>query len=126
MTSGPKVYLNCLNSLTTLILCSPPSNLNLLIQIVVTDIYSKPTESHLYLPFSSTQPSHCKRAIPYGVAQRIKVSIKENQVPVKKILVARVFSLQRQVIYQIKAKRSNDLIKDFISSNFKRRLSFSL
>ena len=46
--------------------------------------------------------------------------------PQKKILVARVFSLQRQVIYQIKAKRLNYLIKDFISSNFKRRLSFLL
>ena len=44
----------------------------------------------------------------------------------KNILVARVFSLQRQVIYQIKAKRLNYLIKDFISSNFKRRLSFLL
>ena len=44
----------------------------------------------------------------------------------KKILVARVFSLQRQDIYQIKAKRSSYLIKDFISSNFKKRLSFLL
>ena len=44
----------------------------------------------------------------------------------KKILVARVFSLQRQVIYQIKAIRSNNLIRDFILSNFKRRLSFLL
>ena len=46
--------------------------------------------------------------------------------PTEKILVARVFSLQRQVMYQIKAKRLNYLIKDFISSNFKRRLSFLL
>ena len=44
--------------------------------------------------------------------------------PTEKILVAQVFSLQRQVICQIKAKRLNYLIKDFISSNFKRRLSF--
>ena len=44
--------------------------------------------------------------------------------PTEKILVARVFSLQRQVIYQIKAKRSNYLIKDFISSNFKKPLKF--
>ena len=49
----------------------------------------------------------------------VKVSVKENEVPTEKILVARVFSLQRQVIYQIKAKR-------LISSNFKRRLSFLL
>ena len=46
--------------------------------------------------------------------------------PQKKILVARVFSLQRQVIYQIKAKRLNYFVKDFISWNFKRRLSFLL
>ena len=34
---------------------------------------------------------------------RVKVSVKENEVPTEKILVARVFSLQRQVIYQIEA-----------------------
>ena len=44
----------------------------------------------------------------------IKVSVKENEVPTeKKILVVQVFSLQRQVIYQIKAKRLNYLIKIF-------------
>jgi len=59
-----------------------------------------------------------------GMRERsIKVSVKENEVPTEKILVVRIFSLQMQVIYQIKAKRSNYLIKDFISSNFKRRLS---
>ena len=47
-----------------------------------------------------------------------KVSVKENEVATEKILVARVFLLQRQVIYQTKAKRLNYLIKDFISSNF--------
>ena len=58
---------------------------------------------------------------------RVKVSVKENEVPTdKKILVARVFSLQRQVIYQIKAKRLNYVITDFILSNFKRRFSFLL
>ena len=34
--------------------------------------------------------------------------------------------LQRQVIYQIKAKRLNYIIKDVISLNFKRCLSFLL
>ena len=57
----------------------------------------------------------------------LKVSVKENEVPTEKqILLAGVFSLQRQVIYQIKAKRLNYLIKDFILSNFKRRLTFLL
>ena len=39
---------------------------------IKTDIYAKPTDSHLYLPFSSSHPAHCKRAIPYGVALRIR------------------------------------------------------
>lgn len=39
---------------------------------VQSDIYSKPTDSHLYLPYSSSHPSHCKKAIPYGVALRLK------------------------------------------------------
>ena len=57
----------------------------------------------------------------------LKVSVKKNEVPTaKKILLAGVFSLQRQVIYQIKAKRLNYLIKDFILSNCKRRLNFLL
>ena len=41
-------------------------------KLIITDIYSKPTDGHLYLPFSSSHPSLCKRAIPYGVALRIK------------------------------------------------------
>ena len=59
----------------------------------------------------------------------VNVWVKENEVPMEKNSSrARVyiFSLQRQVIYQVKAKRLNYLIKDFISSNFKRRLSFLL
>ena len=32
---------------------------------IYTDIYAKPTDSHLYLPFSSSHPFHCKQTIPY-------------------------------------------------------------
>ena len=39
---------------------------------IVTDIYSKPTDSHLYLPFTSLHPYHCKKAIPCGIALRVK------------------------------------------------------
>ena len=63
-TFGLKVGQNCLNSLTTFILCTPPSNSNWFIRIVflhvldltlhlikdgliVTDICYKPNESHL-------------------------------------------------------------------------------
>ena len=59
----------------------------------------------------------------------LKVSVKKNEVPTEKNSSrASIFTTksQRQVIYQVKAKRLNYLIKDFILSNFKRRLSFLL
>ena len=39
---------------------------------ISTDVYAKPTDSHLYLPFSSSHSIHCKRAVPFGIALRIK------------------------------------------------------
>ena len=41
-------------------------------RFIKTDIYAKPTDSHLYLPSSSSHPADCKRAIPYGVALRVR------------------------------------------------------
>ena len=38
----------------------------------ITAIYAKYKNSHLYLPFSSSHPAHCKWAIPYGVALRVR------------------------------------------------------
>ena len=35
-------------------------------------MYAKLTDSHLYFPFSSSHPAHCTRAIPYGVALRVR------------------------------------------------------
>ena len=34
---------------------------------IETDVYAKPTDSHLYLPPSSAHPQHCKKSIPYIV-----------------------------------------------------------
>ena len=48
----------------------------------------------------------------------------KTRCPQKKILVTRVFSLQGQVIYQIKAKRLNYLIKDVILIEFQKVLNF--
>ena len=39
---------------------------------LVTDIYSKNTDTFNYLPFSSSHPRHCARNIPYSLARRIK------------------------------------------------------
>ena len=35
------------------------------------DIYYKPTDTHRYLTFSSNQPKHCKKNIPFTLARRI-------------------------------------------------------
>ena len=43
-----------------------------------TDVYSKPTGNHLYLPYSSSHPRRCKKAIPYGVALRLIRNCSEN------------------------------------------------
>ena len=34
-------------------------------RFISTDVYAKPTDSHLYLPFLSTHQIHCKRAVPF-------------------------------------------------------------
>ena len=45
---------------------------------ISTHVYAKPTDSHLYLPFFSSHPVHCKRAVPFGVALRIKRNCSTN------------------------------------------------
>ena len=45
--------------------------LNLVYGFIQTNIYSKPTDNHIYLLCNSAHPTHCYRAIPYGVATRV-------------------------------------------------------
>ena len=46
--------------------------LHLVDSFIRTDVYSKPTDSHLYLPPSSTHPRHVFKAIHFSVATRIR------------------------------------------------------
>ena len=46
--------------------------LNLVDGFIQTDIYSKPTDNHIYLLRNSAHPAHVTRAIPYGVATRLR------------------------------------------------------
>ncbi len=39
---------------------------------IATDVYSKPTDTHQYLLSNSCHPSHCKKAIAYSQALRIR------------------------------------------------------
>ena len=40
--------------------------------IIITDVYSKPTDTYNYLPFNRAHPRHVVRNIPYSLAGRIK------------------------------------------------------
>ena len=40
--------------------------------LIETDLYSKPTDKHQHLLFSSCHPSHTKKAIPYSLALRLR------------------------------------------------------
>ena len=46
---------------------------------IISDISAKPTDCHLYLSSSSSHPAHSKRAIPYGVALRIRRNCSTNE-----------------------------------------------
>ena len=46
--------------------------LNLVDGFIHTDIYSKPTDNHIYLLRNSAHPAHCTKAIPFGVATRVR------------------------------------------------------
>ena len=72
-------YINSLCPTIKFTLVSSPSllnvldlTLNLVDGFIQTDIYSKPTDNHIYLPRNSAHPTHVTRAIPYGVATRIR------------------------------------------------------
>ncbi|PFX11759.1 hypothetical protein AWC38_SpisGene24406 [Stylophora pistillata] len=50
-----------------------------------TDVYSKPTDSHLYLPPSGAHPKHVFKAISYSVATRLQRNCSEQAFLVKRI-----------------------------------------
>ena len=53
-------------------------SLHLVEGFIQTDVYPKPTDSHLYLPPSSAHPKHVFEAIPYGVATRLQRNCSEQ------------------------------------------------
>ena len=50
-----------------------------------TDVYSKPTDSHLYLPQCSAHPGHVFKAIPFGVATRLRKNYSHEEFFVKRL-----------------------------------------
>ena len=52
--------------------------LHLVDGFILTDVYSKPTDSQLYLPPSSAHLEHVFKAIPFGVASRLRRNCSEG------------------------------------------------
>ena len=59
--------------------------LHLVDGFIQTDVYSKPTDSHLYLPPSSAHPRHVFKAIPFGVASRLRRNCSEDAFLTKRL-----------------------------------------
>ena len=53
--------------------------LSLVDRFIQTDIYSKPTDHHMYLLCNSAHPRHCTKAIPFGVATRVHRNCSTNE-----------------------------------------------
>lgn len=46
---------------------------------IETDIYYKPTDSKMYLPFQSCHPKHTKVSLPFSLARRIRCIVSEQR-----------------------------------------------
>ena len=66
-------YNNSLYPTIKFTLVHSPTSLDVLDEgYIQTDIYFKPTDNHIYLLCNSAHPAHCSKAIPYGVATRVR------------------------------------------------------
>ena len=52
--------------------------LHLIEGFIQTDVYSKPTDGHLYILQSIAHPKHVFKAIPYGIATRLQKNCSEQ------------------------------------------------
>ena len=47
---------------------------------IITDVYSKPTDTHQYLDFKLCLPKHVKKGIPYGQALRYRRTCSSDEI----------------------------------------------
>ncbi len=103
---------------------------------IKTDIYYKPTDAHLHVPFSSCHPRHTKHNIPYSLARRLctiiddPVSKKERLDELKSFLLARGYpvtlidtgiqnalSIPQSVLRQVQKRAENKIMPFVITHN---------
>lgn len=54
-------------------------------EVIMTDVYYKPTDTHQYLHFNSCHPRHTKRAIPYNLSRRICTIVNDESVKIQRL-----------------------------------------
>ena len=62
---------------------------------IQTDIYSKPTDNHIYLLRNSAHLTHCSKAIPYGVATRVRRNCSTSEAFEKRSLEYQSYLINR-------------------------------
>ena len=136
-------YINSLYPTIKFTLVSSPNSLNVLDLtlnlvdgFIETDIYSKPTDNHIYLLRNSAHPAHVTRAIPYGVATRIRRNCSTDEAFSKRSseykgylynrgynpnLVSKHFekaqSIPRQTLLQLQPKESKQFFPLVLDTN---------
>lgn len=80
-------------------------------EVIMTDVYYKPTDTHQYLHFNSCHPRHTKRAIPYNLSKRICTIVNDESVKIQR--------LQELKKYLKKQSYPDKIIDDAIEKNMK-------
>lgn len=68
---------------------------------ISTDIYRKPTDTQLYLPYTSNHPRKCLQSIPYTLARRICTIVSDNNVKMIRLKELHATLLQRGYPYKL-------------------------
>ena len=103
---------------------------------VTTDIYYKPTDTHLFLPFNSCHPRHTKTSIPYSQARRIctivdnKDTLMQRLHEMKTFFISRGYpttliddsikkslSIPQHILRQTKTKQNEDILPFVFTHN---------
>lgn len=64
-------------------------------EVIMTDIFYKPTDTHQYLHFNSCHPRHTKRAIPYNLARKTCTIVNSETVKIQRLHQLKQFLMKR-------------------------------
>lgn len=87
-------------------------------EVIMTDVYYKPTDTHQYLHFNSCHTRHTNRAIPYNLSRRICTIVNDESVKIQR--------LQELKKYLKKQSYPDKIIDDAIEKTMKLERSSSI